>query len=369
MFTATMTAAPPYKDKLYTLETVLNEGRMEAVFARMMRERFGRRILVNGIQIEILRRRNQRCVLRYIIDAYMPGQLVKFKWRVIGKVYRASRGERVFEGMKQLWENGFSRDNADGISIPEPLDFSSSLCMLFQEEVPGLPLKALMRQSPQPEHFRQLARTLAKLHRCPIVPGAPFHVQEHLARCHPTYGFLTLACPELSAEADYIVKQAYAIDAAFSDVAFTPLHGDFHLGQVHLENGNVWLIDFDALSYGDPASDLGNLLVFLRAKARRYPEVQALIQAFLEEYFSLMNPRIAARIPLHEALTHLRRACKVLRLQEDGWRNRVERMIKRGVATIDLMQETDRMNGKLLHFIESYATATDEEVDWDEYDS
>lgn len=369
MFAATtMPPLAALKDKLYTLESVLNEERMETVFAGMMCERFGRRVLINGIETEILRRRNQRCVLRYAIEAYMPEQLIKFKWRVIGKVYRASRGERVFADMKQLWENGFSRENADGISIPEPLDFSSPLCMLFQEEVPGLPLKTLVRQSPQPEHFRQLARTLAKLHRCPVVPGAPFHIQEHLSRCHPTYGFLALACPELSEAVDYLVKQAHAIEADFYDTAFTPLHGDFHLGQVHLENGKVWLIDFDALSYGDPASDLGNMLVFLRAKARRQPEVQTLIQAFLEEYFSLMNPRIAERIPLYEALTHLRRACKALRLQEEGWRSRVERMIKRGVAAIGLMQQTGRMNGKLLHFIENYATATDEEVDWDEYD-
>jgi tRNA A-37 threonylcarbamoyl transferase component Bud32 len=368
MFTATTTVTPPIKDKLYTLETALNESRMEAVFVQMMRQRFAQRVLINDMQIEIIRRRNQRCVLRYVINAYLPKHLVNFKWRVIGKVYKASRGERVYADMLQIWENGFSRGSTDGISIPEPLDFSPSLCMLFQEEVPGLPLKTLARQSPQPAHFRQLARTLAKLHRCPLVLGKPFNVQDHLSRCHPTYGFLELACPELADAVDHIVKQAHAIEADFFDIAPAPLHGDFHLGQVHLENGKIWLIDFDALSYGDPAADLGNVLVFLRAKSRRHPEFRALIQAFVEEYFSQMNPRIAHRIPLYEALTHLRRACKALRLQEEGWRGRVARMIKRGVAAIEFMHHNGHSNGKLSHLFEACTTTIDDDVDWDEFD-
>jgi aminoglycoside phosphotransferase (APT) family kinase protein len=244
--------------------------------------------------------------------------------------------------MRQLWLNGFSRTAADGISIPEPIEFVPSLSMLLQEEVPGLSAKMLLKRSAQKEQFRQVARALAKLHKCPIVPSRLFKVKEHLLRCHPSHELLALACPELAPSIDALVKQAYDIEAAFGKIALAPVHADFHLGQVHLENGHAWLIDFDVLSYGDPATDLGNLLVFMKSKARTNPEIGEMIEVFLEEYFSLMDQRIAARVPLYEGLSYLRRACKSFRLQAAGWREQTHHLIEQGLAAVATMTESYR---------------------------
>ncbi len=329
---------PLFRDKLYTLDAALDARRMSHTFASLAQEHLDDKLEVRHLDLEVIRRRNQRCVIRYIIDIYDPQSRRRREWRVIGKVYKANRGERVYATMKQLWANGFNRYAADCISIPEPLYFSSPLCMLFQEEVPGLPLKTLIKQHHDPAHFRQLARTIAKLHQCPLRLDKPFLVKDHLLRCHPRYPFLALACPELESRIDYIVDTAQKIEAdLIANAKLTPIHGDFHLGQIHLENGHVWLIDFDALSYGDPASDLGNLLVFMRGKVKKNPEVATLIAVFLEEYFSIMDQEISQRILLYEGLTHLRRACKCLRTQEEGWRRKVNRMIEQGVACIDLV--------------------------------
>ncbi|MGH7600841.1 MAG: phosphotransferase family protein, partial [bacterium] len=161
--------------------------------------------------------------------------------------------------------------------------------------------------------------------------------------CHPSHEFLALACPELASPIDYIVKRAYEIEAALGVTKLTPVHADFHLGQVHLENGRAWLIDFDVLSYGDPATDLGNLLVFMKSKAETNPEIEVIIQAFFEEYFSLMDRKIAARIPLYEGLSYLRRACKALRLQEEGWRGKIGQMVQQSVAAIETMASRFRL--------------------------
>ena len=330
-----------YNDKLYTLDIALDSQRMSHAFGSLAREYFGENVEVRNVGIEVIRRRNQRCVIRYIVEAVDPATQWRHDWRVIGKVYKANRGERVYEAMQELWEKGFSREAKDHVSIPEPLDFSSSLCMLFQEEVPGLPVKTWLKKSPEPIYLRQFARTLSKLHRCPLIPDKPFRMKDHLTRCHPTHQFLSLACPELAPKVDYIVDSAYKIEAGFDEKNFTAVHGDFHMGQVHLEDGKAWMIDFDALSYGDPASDLGNILVFLRGKSKTIPHVNQLIDAFLEEYFLEMDREIARRIPLYEGLTHLRRACKVLRLQDDGWQRRIKRMLDYGVACIEEMSRID----------------------------
>jgi tRNA A-37 threonylcarbamoyl transferase component Bud32 len=324
-------------DALHAIENALDKNRMQTVFAAKMQQRFGKNLQVSNLQLEVIQRHTYRCVLRYHIDAFDPERAKAVQWRVIGKVLKADLGAILFDNMRQLWMNGFSRAASDGISIPEPLEFEPSISMLLQEEVPGLSVKMLLKQSAQKEHFRQLARALAKLHKCPIVPSRVFKVKEHLLRCHPSHEFLALACPELAPSINQLVEEAYDIEAAFGDIDLAPVHADFHLGQVHLENGHAWLIDFDVLSYGDPATDLGNLLVFLKSKAETNSEIGGLIQAFFEEYFSVMDRKIAARIPLYEGLSYLRRACKTFRLQEEGWREKAGQMVKQGVAAIETM--------------------------------
>jgi aminoglycoside phosphotransferase (APT) family kinase protein len=360
---STLTIAPVFRDKLFTLNIALDKQRMRQILASLAHDRLGENIEVRQVGIEVIRRRSQRCVIRYRAKAFDSQKQRRFDWRVIGKLYNANRGERVFETMQQLWESGFSRSTADGISIPEPLEFSSSLCMLFQEEVPGLPVKTIIRQSPQPVHMQQLARTLAKLHQCSVIPDKSLMVRGHLLRCHPRYAFLALACPDLESKIDYIVETAKKIEADFNGIKLAPIHGDFHLGQVHLENGYAWLIDFDSLSYGDPAADLGNVLVILRGKARKVPNISALITAFLDEYFSIMDHDIARRIFLYQGLTHLRRACKCLRLQEEGWQRRAKGMVELGVACIEEMGK----NG--WHACsQPYLVAEDEDWEEVEYD-
>ncbi len=343
MTVATRPYARERDDALHAIENALDKDRMRAVFAAKMQQRFGKNFQVSNLDLEVIQRHTYRCVLRYQVDAFDPDRAKAVQWRVIGKVLKAELGEMLFDNMRQLWMNGFSRSAADGISMPEPLEFSPHLCMVLQEEVPGLSVKALLKQSAQKEHFRQLARTLAKLHKCPIVPSRIFKVREHLLRCHPSHEFLALACPELASPIDYIVRRACEIEAAFGDIELTPVHADFHLGQVHLENGRAWLIDFDVLSYGDPATDLGNLLVFLKSKAETNPEIDGLVQAFFDEYFSLMDRKIAARIPLYESLSHIRRACKALRLQEEGWREKTGQMVQQGVTAIEAMSSRFRL--------------------------
>jgi hypothetical protein len=334
---------PDSEEQLSALDSALDHEYMKAVFSPLIKSRFGKNVHIERVSIEVIRRRNHRCVMRYQIHAVDTYGAIKVAWRLIGKVIRPEVGKRLFENMRQLWENGFARNAEDGISMPEPLEFLPEMGLLVQEEVPGQPVKAFIKQPAlQPEHFRQLARTLVKLHRCPIFLGKPYRVRvrEHLLRCHPKHEFLALACPDLAPAIDYIVAGAQRLDNSFGAFGLTLLHGDFHLGQVHLQNRRSWLLDYDALGYGDPASDLGNLLVFLEGKARNNAGFQRLIDAFLDEYFSRMDHRIAARIPLYQALTHLRRACKCLRLQDSGWQEKVQRMVEQGVKIIQNMSKS-----------------------------
>ncbi|HEY3215791.1 MAG TPA: phosphotransferase, partial [Candidatus Eisenbacteria bacterium] len=334
------TPAPPAasEDRLESLAIALDPERMSAVLAPRVRARFGGDAVIKELAIEVYRRHANRCVIRYGLDC--RGGSGPRSWQVIGKVLADARGAKVYETMRRLWKLGFARKARDGIEMPEPIGYEPALAMLLQEQVGGVAVRSLIKQSADPEPCRAAARALVKLQRSGLAGGPTRRVADHLQRCHPRYPFLALACPEVAHQVRSIVHRAVAIEAALGDIEPTTLHGDFHFGQVHVEGDRVWLIDFDAVGRGDPASDVGNLSVFLKDKARRRPAAAALLEAFLDEYFARMDPRIAARIPLYEGLTHLRRACKLLRVQPPGWRARIRDMLERGVCEIDAMERS-----------------------------
>jgi hypothetical protein len=321
---------------LESLGVALDPERMRAVLTPRVRARCGGDVMIHELTIEVYRRHANRCVIRYGLDC--RGRSGARTWQLIGKVLADGRGVKVYETMRRLWKLGFARRARDGIEMPEPIGYEPALGMLLQEQVGGTAVRSLIKQSGDPSPCRAAARALVKLQRSGLVAGPRRGVADHLRRCHPRYPFLALACPEVAHQVRSIVSRSLAIEAALGDIEPTTLHGDFHLGQVHVEGDRAWLIDFDAVGYGDPASDVGNLSVFLKDKARRRPAVAALLEAFLDEYFARMDPQIATRLPLYEGLTHLRRACKLLRVQTPGWRARIRDMLARGVGAIDAME-------------------------------
>jgi len=318
-------------DKLFTLKDASDPAAMRRILAPELPRWAGPEARFLAVQIEVLRRRKQRCVLRYRIQYELGGSTQTLS--LIGKVYKANAGEQVAELMQRMWNAGFQRDAADRIAIPEVAAYLPRLSLLLQEEIGGEPVKNFLGTPHGERALRQMAAGLAKLHRAPIAVGEPFGLRDHLRRCHPRPQVLYDRCPELRPAIDEILAESLRLEAAYE---YTPglIHGDFHMGQVHVSPERVWLIDFDACCTADPAADLGNVLVFLKGKARKFPDAPQLADAFLDEYFKTMPADILQRVPLFEAITHLRRACKRLRFQEDGWQKKARKFIDESLESL-----------------------------------
>ena len=110
-------------DKQVNFDFAIDFDQMKAIFHPMMVEKFGAEVEIKSIDVDVLRSRTKRCVLRYIVNAVTPSQPDGVQWRVIGKIYRAESGQKGFDNMVQLWNNGFSRDRNDNIGMPEPLEY------------------------------------------------------------------------------------------------------------------------------------------------------------------------------------------------------------------------------------------------------
>jgi len=322
---------PGEVDRLATLPLALDPAHMMPVLAGRAPATLGGAI--GELDVDIYRRHGNRCVIRYRAHGTPAGNGAA-EWRVIGKVLPPGAGVALDANMRALWSHGFHRGAADGIAIPEPIAYLPELSMHLQEDVGGHSIRNLLKHGPDAAHFRIAARALAKLHGCGLPPGAVRGVDALMLRCHPRHPFLGLAFPELAATVDAIVERARALERAWPVRPVTPVHGDFHLGQVHVDGDRAWLVDLDALGFADPASDLGNVLVFLEDKMRREPTLAAMVAAFRDEYAACARFDPWPRVPMYEALTHLRRACKQLRLQQPGWHSKVHAMVERAARKL-----------------------------------
>jgi aminoglycoside phosphotransferase (APT) family kinase protein len=313
-------------DKLFTLKDASDSARMRRVLEPELPHLLGPGCQLAALDIQVLRRRKQRCVLRYRLQG-PDGTGTPRAVSLIGKVYKADAGEAVTQLMRLLWDAGFDRQAPDRIAIPEVAAYLPRLSLLLQEEIGGVPVKEHLGLETGERALRQMAVALAKLHRAPVRPGEVFTLQDHLRRCHPRPQVLRDRCPELRDAIDSILQETAQLEKSYGGFEPVLIHGDFHMGQVHVAPEHTWIIDFDACCVADPAADLGNVLVFLKGKARKVHDAERLAAAFVDEYCKHMPADVLRRVPLFEAVTHLRRACKRLRFEDDGWRKKARKFI------------------------------------------
>lgn len=320
----------------------LDEVYMNAALRPLVRDRFGGSFVIDRVSAEPCGRR----ALFYTISLRDGDGGGLSLWRIVAKTYETSEiGRQGFEAMRRLWERGFAHQTPARVRIPQPFLYLASLRLLLMEEAPGRPLKKLMKKGlATAEHMRFLADALVKLHRFPPIFQKPLTADDHLAiRCASLAETLASAFPEAGPAIRWVVETAKDMQTRAGLEVFTLAHGDFHLGQAHINNEELWIIDLDPLHYGDPAYDLAMLFVAfkqLEAKTAQGSYIRSLRDAFLSAYFTEMDWEIAGRIPLQEALIHLKRACKRFRWQdEDGWRELIPRQIRQSITCLEAMLE------------------------------
>jgi hypothetical protein len=320
----------------------LDHSHMQTVLNSVVKDRFGTSVAVHNVAAKTHGRR----LIHYTVRMSEAGRSLQSPWRIIGKVYETPEiGQRGFDAMRRLWDNGFSHQAPARVRIPESYTYISSLRLLLMEEVPGQPLKKLVKNKlAGSEHMQLFAGAMAKVHCFPLIFGEPFTVEDHLAiRCNSLTEALADAFPELGDAIRWIVETAKDVQNREGHGVFTLAHGDFHLGQAHMQNDDLWILDLDPLHYGDPAYDLAMVFVAfkqLEEKTKQSAYIRSLRDAFVSAYFSRMDWQVARRVPLHEALIHLKRACKRFRWQdEEGWPQLIPLQIRQSVACLEAMQQ------------------------------
>ena len=317
----------------------LNKSETAEELLLAVRDRFGQHAEIDELKMRHL----HNCVFVCELLISRAPRRNNVSWSVVAKKFADKEDLiRAFQLMRTLWDNGFSYKNRDGISIAQPLVLAENLNLLFMEMVPGDKLRRLIKTGGKDgvKYMRTFARTLAKLHQCPIIPDLEMSVASELEDKEKLYCELMEAFPALRKSIQFIVQTSLQIADQFGMDICVPVHTDYNLGQLHIEGEHCWLLDFGNLRHGDPASDVGNVLTLalLNNEKKAVSNGDELLTAFKQEYYSLMDERdeaIVHRVPIYEALNLLFRACKYFHGVNGDRLARIEPLVKRAVACIE----------------------------------
>ncbi len=212
----------------------------------------------------------RRCVLGYTLIGRHRRTGAASVHRVVGKVFRDERGERLHRLQQSLWDGGFGPQAPDGIHVPRSLGYAPKMRMHLQERAPGYTLNELVVQGPIAAYGPRAAQALAKLHAFAVPEAiAPdlgrYTLADELANLETFASHLRAWRPADAPTIDRLHQALRGWGAELSAVAApAPIHRDFYYSQLLFAGNRVTLIDFDLFAWGDPAIDAANFITHLR---------------------------------------------------------------------------------------------------------
>ncbi|MEK7787646.1 MAG: hypothetical protein AAB658_19765, partial [Chloroflexota bacterium] len=188
----------------------------------------------------------RRCVLAYTLAIGHPPSVASQR-RVIGKVFRDERGERLFRLQEQLWQDGFGPHAPDHIHVPEALAYVPEMQMLVQECAAGATLNELAMETDARPLVRRSAEGLVKLHNADsFVAGEPlgqYRLIDELANLDRFTEDLTAVRPDAGSAVSALRDSLRGWGAQLPALPGpTPVHRDFYYSQVLFNGPRLTLI-------------------------------------------------------------------------------------------------------------------------------
>ena len=224
-------------DKLFTLKDASDPARMRAVLAPELPHLLGPAVQLASLDVQVLRRRKQRCVLRYRLHGTNEAGAAQ-TLSLIGKVYKADAGESVTQLMRQLWDAGFDREAPDHIAIPEVAAYMPRLSLLLQEEIGGVPVKEHLDAADRGARPAADGRGARQTAPHPGAPGRSLHPAGPPAPVPPAPAGAARTLPRAArVPSTASCSESARLEKAYNGFAPALIHGDFHMGQVHVGPG------------------------------------------------------------------------------------------------------------------------------------
>jgi Ser/Thr protein kinase RdoA (MazF antagonist) len=158
--------------------------------------------------------------------------------------------------------------------------------------------------------FELAGEALARLHRLPLRVEAKHGIDEELAILRDWVARVTDFFPMIANQYWSCLSRVESELTGRSVEDYTLVHRDFHLGQLLVDHDRATVLDFDTLSNGEPAQDVGNFIAHLEWAAQlQGVSCEAQKDALLGRYLRSFRRVDTERVRVHRNATLLRLAC------------------------------------------------------------
>jgi aminoglycoside phosphotransferase (APT) family kinase protein len=212
----------------------------------------------------------------------------------------------------------------------------ADLALILQEHVDGADLRDAATAHDRGESLSQAGRWLAALHACPPLPGLKvMSVDRELGKAER---WAEEIAPHVArATVGRLRRTRDALRMLSTDVhAYAPamIHKDFYYAHVRWNGTRLSILDFDQLSIGDPAFDVGHFLAHLERHAHRttgrFDALGGLGTDFLRCYLASSPVDVRSRLRFYRAYTFLKLAATEARRKHGAWQRATRALAERG---------------------------------------
>jgi hypothetical protein len=271
-----------------SLALALDSVEVQRQFGRHLPRLSGERGWVHLRAIRVARYKpGRRCVIEYDVEVEREEDAPEAT-TLIGKVRARRSGKSGYRLLSALWDNGFSGDSQDGISVPEPIGILPACHLWLQRKVPGRMATDLLTAPDSAALVQHIAEAANKLHRADV-PTKHRHtmadevriLREHLSR-------LAQATPQWAERLERVLDASQRLGATIPEPTPCGIHRDFYPDQVIIDGPRLYLIDFDLYCEGNPGLDIGNFLGHLTEHSLRTlgdPRALVELERAMEERF------------------------------------------------------------------------------------
>jgi len=238
---------------------------------------------VKGIKVEVVNYRPEvRCMIRCHLQTGRSDQVKTFT--LFGKTFKGARGRNVYNRIQYLWQR--SLDNPDSFIIAKPLGYNEAVDLVWQEGLPGIPLKDLINPESYPDYLTDVAKGLADFHKTCL--SSPFTVtlKDNLIEIRKKYDKLIASFPQFREPLYILVQELEKSVADLGPIPQVLIHNDFHINQLTVNEGRIALFDFDEFAVGDPLQDLANFIADLSFLGYDKDLMRAMTTTFIHSYVS-----------------------------------------------------------------------------------
>jgi Ser/Thr protein kinase RdoA (MazF antagonist) len=327
----------PFDPGLPALADLWDGAKAPGLLARLASHRSGLPFEPAGAERTVLGYRlERRCTMALSGSSHVASDA---GFRLVAKVAPPRKIARIMATVAKLEEAGWSGTSADGLTIPALIGADEKVGVILMEHAPGVSLHELLGQADFLPASAAAGRLLRRLHDLKgFGATSPAHTPAgelaDLAVWTRRLCTIFPSCASLVEEVHDMLRAHAVPDPTPAELG--PIHRDFYDKQVLYAKGRATLLDFDNMSMGDAAQDVGNFLAHLELRCLQQAETRRAIgpasAAFIDAY-GRFDARFKSRVRWWQAAALLRLAS--LYALRPQWRHLTPELVDYGRRYLD----------------------------------